>query len=355
MAALARRIDNTPHKSLELDVDDHCHRFVLSLVFRCFYKQPYLIDFDAEKDPWKSMMDVGVDNSVNPLVPLSVMFPVVLPLFEWVAKKFYFYEKLVDSSLGFIRELADANAQAKREIERKTSIPDSGFNKDNFIMNDGSRYRRNLMDYIVDQYQNNKISHIEFTNNTFFLFFAANKTTSDALAKLIYLLAHNQKVQDELRSSILEHGQESEYLNWCIHEALRLYPPATVGVNRVITRDIETEHGLIPAGTAILSSTFTIHRLEKYWGKEVEKYIPERWANSANFHPAQFLAFGLGKRNCLGNKFALHQMKLLMSRLLRVYRFEPSPKSQGFLPFRAPSFMFNVPDKPTYVVFTRLE
>lgn len=354
MAAMARKTKNSPDKSVELDVEDHFHRLVLSLVFHCFYKQPHLIDFDADKDPWKSMMDVGIVNSVNPFVPLSIMFPVFLPTLEWVAKKFYSYGKLVDSTLKFIKQLIDTNARAKQEVERKTSQTDSTFNRDNFIMNDGSRFRRNLVDYMVEQYQRGKISKIEFTNNTFFLFFAANKTTSDGLAKLVYLLAHNQEKQNKVRKSVLEHGEESEYLNWCIHEALRIYPPATVGINRVITRDIGTKHGLIPAGTAILSSTFTVHRLEEYWGKDVEKFIPERWANSSKFHPAQFLAFGLGKRNCLGDKFALQQMKMTLDRLLRVYRFDPSPKSEGFLLFRSPSFMFNVADKPTYVRFTRL-
>jgi len=53
-----------------------------------------------------------------------------------------------------------------------------------------------------------------------------------------------------------------------------------------------------------------------------ERFEPEKMKN---WHPYQFVPFGGGKRLCLGNLFALTQVKVLLSMILRKFHIRPVP------------------------------
>ena len=207
---------------------------------------------------------------------------------------------------------------------------------------------------MIDQFCEGKLTRTEFFNSTFFLLFAADKTTADALSKLIYHLAIYQDVQTKLRNLLLTEGIETEYLQWVIDESLRLFPPVMFGCSRTTARDFQTESGLIPAGVFVHTNAWTIHRLPEYWGPDAEEFKPERWRDAKNFHPMQYLAFGAGKRNCPGKDFALQEIKMLIDVLLRKFKFEKSSKTSECLDFEAPFFIFTIFDQPTNIKISRI-
>lgn len=72
------------------------------------------------------------------------------------------------------------------------------------------------------------------------------------------------------------------------------YIPATCGVT-------------IPAGAGAVIGAFAIHRSESAWGPcpnefDPDRFLPER---SVNRHPAAFLPFSYGSRNCIGKTYYL--------------------------------------------------
>lgn len=351
------KLEQSMEEFCTCDADNMLNRFSLDLVFKIFYKQDNLIDYHSDEDFYVKLIDVAFKAIVNPLLLFCVTFPVLIPLAEWLILRFHPTGLMIRNVTGFIREQTAQHLKAKQEAKVASKlVHDGSFDEDNFILNDGSRFKRNLIDYIIDQFARGNLNESEYMNSTFFLFHAASKTTSDALSRLVYNLAAHQDVQDKLRSSILSDGVGSEYLHWCVSESLRLFPPVMAGCSRVLSHDIHTKVGLIPAGTNVDTPAFTVNRCKEIWGSDADEFKPDRWRDAKNFHPAQYLSFGLGKRNCLGKDLALNVVKKLMVELILRYKFllTPDNNPESVLDFGAPGFIFLTSESPIYIRIRRL-
>ncbi len=70
------------------------------------------------------------------------------------------------------------------------------------------------------------------------------------------------------------------------------------------------------------ADVYSVHYDRELWGPE-DPYVffPER--HKTKRHPMAYLAFGAGPRHCIGIRFALTEMKILLVRLLRKYSVLP--------------------------------
>ena len=70
-----------------------------------------------------------------------------------------------------------------------------------------------------------------------------------------------------------------------------------------------------------------VHGLLRHpmWGPDTEQFKPERWLqpDSLPDHPSINAAFGLGKRNCIGNRFLWDSFlrTLIIKKSFLVFRF----------------------------------
>jgi cytochrome P450 len=72
---------------------------------------------------------------------------------------------------------------------------------------------------------------------------------------------------------------------------------------------------------------FSVHYDADLWGPEDPNlFVPERHAIAR--HPMAFMPFGLGPRNCVGQRFALMEAKLCLARLLRQYSIRPGDRME---------------------------
>ena len=55
-----------------------------------------------------------------------------------------------------------------------------------------------------------------------------------------------------------------------------------------------------------------------------EVFRPERFLEEG-YGSSQWLPFGIGPHACIGNKFAFSEMKILISNLIKNFKFEPVP------------------------------
>lgn len=135
--------------------------------------------------------------------------------------------------------------------------------------------------------------------------------------------------EDKFRNATNEDIQKMKYLEMAIKESLRIYTTAPF-----FGRQLEEDHVVngykLPKGAVLNFLIHGLHMDPKYF-PEPEKYDPERHApeNSKKILNFTYLPFSAGARNCIGQKFAMLEMKSIMSKLLRHYEFLPTePKHE---------------------------
>ncbi|MEZ4381780.1 MAG: cytochrome P450 [Nannocystaceae bacterium] len=176
-----------------------------------------------------------------------------------------------------------------------------------------------------------------------FLMMAAHDTSTSALTSMTYLLAVNPGWQERLRAAARAAGDDleaalddplTEPLTWTMKEALRLYPPLA-SMPRYCVREHEFLGYRVPADTIVGIYPMHTHYLPELW-TDPRRFDPERFADDRREdrqHPGAWVPFGGGVHTCIGQHFAGLQIRAVMLRLLRSYRWRVAP---GYtMPFAA--------------------
>ncbi len=77
-------------------------------------------------------------------------------------------------------------------------------------------------------------------------------------------------------------------------------------------------------------SSYNIHRDHKQF-PEPDAFIPERFSpeNSNTRDPYAYIPFSAGKRNCIGQRFAIMELKLVMAYLLMNFEIHCDQKVES--------------------------
>ncbi|XP_064256685.1 LOW QUALITY PROTEIN: leukotriene-B4 omega-hydroxylase 3-like [Passer domesticus] len=189
--------------------------------------------------------------------------------------------------------------------------------------------------------------------------FEGHDTTASGLAWLFYNLAGHPEHQERCRQEVQEllAGRDTADIEWedlsqlpfttmCIKNSLRLHPPVTA-VSQCCTEDIPLRDGrVIPRvwhgqGVICQMSIYRTHHNPDLW-PEPEVLNPLRFSpeNSKRWSRLSFIPFSAGPRNCIGQSFAMAEMKvavaLTLSRFaLRRDTARPPPRRKPELILRA--------------------
>lgn len=125
---------------------------------------------------------------------------------------------------------------------------------------------------------------------------------------------------------------ELKYLERCILETLRLYPPGYF-LGRDLKSPLDVNYKgnsvRIPVGWHVVFFPYFLHRKEEYY-KNPDLYDPDRFLPEeiAKRHPFAYIPFSAGPRNCLGQKFAMLELKTMAAYLIRNFEIESPDKME---------------------------
>lgn len=177
------------------------------------------------------------------------------------------------------------------------------------------------------------MSREQLIDEVLILFTAGHETTANALGFTLYLLAKNRDIQEKAfqevtctdldNNPIFKSLSELTYVQQCIEEGMRLYPPAYY-IDRMSIGEDQLGNHKIPKNTMLLLAIYELHRDPNCWDNP-ESFDPERFAPSRKKdYSDYYFPFGAGPRMCIGNNFAMYEMVLTVARILKKYDLSTS-------------------------------
>jgi cytochrome P450 len=189
-------------------------------------------------------------------------------------------------------------------------------------------------------------STAEMVDQVAIFFLAGHETSASALAWTLYLMAlypdWQERVAEEARAlenpdfSVMSRLKLSRDV---FREALRLYPPVPMMVREAACPERFRDRD-VPKGAQIVLSPWHLHRHERLWDNP-DGFDPARWQteNGKRCQREAYMPFSAGPRVCTGAGFAMVEGPLLLSMLLKQFRFERiegrDPVPVAFLTVRA--------------------
>ena len=156
---------------------------------------------------------------------------------------------------------------------------------------------------------------------------AGVETSALAAAWALYLLALYPDWQEAVRAEAVAAAAMSDpaalpLARQVAQETLRLYPPAPLLVRAALTH--ATIHGFaLRPGQVVIVPVWAIHRHQQLWNRP-DAFDPTRFAPGADYNRGAFLPFGMGPRLCIAASFALTEMTVIVSELVKRYHFAPT-------------------------------
>ena len=165
--------------------------------------------------------------------------------------------------------------------------------------------------------------------------FEGHDTTSAALTFTLLLLAHHPEVQDKLFKEIqdvlngdiealtIDKVNKLEYMDRVIKESLRIYPPVPF-ISREFSEDFHHDGVTYLKGSVCNIHIYDIHRDPEVF-PDPEKFDPDRFLpeNCADRNHFAFIPFSAGMRNCIGQRFALLELKVALAKLVKNFKISP--------------------------------
>jgi hypothetical protein len=150
---------------------------------------------------------------------------------------------------------------------------------------------------------------------------AGHETTASQLAWTFMHLARDRRVAERLTEEV-DSGEGDDYMMATINESLRLRPVLPQVEPRYLRKPATVGGFDYPAGVALIAAPYVLHHDPEIY-PEPFAFRPERFLDK-NPGTYSWIPFGGGRRRCLGAAFALQEMKIVVSEVMRRFELEPA-------------------------------
>jgi cytochrome P450 len=296
-AAVARMAANTGVQ----DIEPETSHAAADVIFRTLFSIP--IEDETATTVFEKFRD---HQRTQPILNLRAFIPGP----RWMPR---FFSRATKSTARDIRRLiTDLTERRMFEIDAGTA-PDDLATK---IMT------------TADPVTGQTFSTQEMVDQVAIFFLAGHETSASALAWTLYLLAMHPEWQDRLAveaAAVTPDFASVSKLRLSrdvFREGLRLYPPVPMMVRETKCRE-DMRGRAAPKGAQIVLSPWHLHRHERLWDNP-DGFDPTRWGteNGKQCQRDAYIPFSAGPRVCTGAGFAMVEGPLLLSMLVRRFRFE---------------------------------
>ncbi|KAH8412328.1 hypothetical protein KR009_001338 [Drosophila setifemur] len=164
--------------------------------------------------------------------------------------------------------------------------------------------------------------------------FEGHDTTTSGVSFAVYLLSRHPDAQQKMyqeQCNIMGHDMSGDatfqqiaqmkYLDLFIKEAQRVYPSVPF-IGRYCEKDYDINGTMVPKGTTINIPIVLMGYNESVF-KDPHHFRPERFEEEKP-SPFEYVPFSAGPRNCIGQKFALLELKTAISKIVRSFEVLPA-------------------------------
>lgn len=145
-------------------------------------------------------------------------------------------------------------------------------------------------------------------------------------AKTVYTAGHCNSAGHVLSLPPREKLDGLMFTEMCLRESLRKYSVVPTVVRKA-AEDVQLGDYVVNRGATIMVSMQGVHHNPNIW-PEPMRYLPDRFLEKPK--PYTFIPFVDGPRSCLGQFLSLLESKVVLSSLLKKYRFElTNPEDAG--------------------------
>jgi cytochrome P450 len=177
---------------------------------------------------------------------------------------------------------------------------------------------------------------------------AGSDSTTTVLRSTLWLLLGSPAAYTKLRSevddassgdNIISYSQTQRlpYLQACVWEGLRMYPPLGDLKTKVAPAGGDTIKGIyFPPGVEVAQNDESMCRDKVVFGPDAEIFRPERWIEAdadpqkrIKYRQTVDTVFGTGRFQCLGRHIAMMELHKTLAHLIRTFDLQLADPLQG--------------------------
>ncbi|XP_030381423.1 cytochrome P450 4d10 isoform X2 [Scaptodrosophila lebanonensis] len=223
----------------------------------------------------------------------------------------------------------------QRRAELLRSISESPVQHDDVDM--GTKRKMAFLDILLQSKIDDKpLTNLDIREEVDTFMFEGHDTTSSAIMFFFYNIATYPECQRKCVEEIVSVlGRDTKtpvtyellnklhYVDLCIKETLRMYPSVPL-LGRKVLEECEINGKIIPAGTNIGIAPLYLGRCENLFS-DPNTFKPERFdvvTSAEKLNPYAYIPFSAGPRNCIGQKFAMLEIKAIVANVLRSFEID---------------------------------